>query len=145
MPRGLARDPGEEHGRRDQVRGDQVDTAGDEVHRQKPEYGEEGPGTNYRGGREEREGPRTVLRGVVGRFFRWARLPPPDPPEQGCDQQSRDRDQGEAGEAGDGRRANPARSGPRANPRLPPTTKYEIVRPRSPSGAARLTVLRAIG
>ena len=42
-------------------------------------------------------------------------------------------------------RANPARSGPSANPRLPPTTKYQIVRPRSPSGAARLTVESAIG
>ncbi len=98
-PRELAPDPGEEHGRGDQVRADQVDAAGDEVGGKEPEHGEESPGADHGSGREERERPRPVRRSVVGRFrLRAAHLQGGTPEERG-DQDGRERDQGQAREA----------------------------------------------
>ena len=39
----------------------------------------------------------------------------------------------------------PARTGPMAYPKLPPTTKYEVILPRFSLVQSRLTMLRAVG
>ena len=98
-PASLSPDPGEEHGRGDQVRGDEVDASKDEVCRQEPEHGEEGPCTDHGGGREECERAGPVLGGVGGRSCLRASHLQGGAPEEGGDQYGGERDQGQAHEA----------------------------------------------